>query len=727
MTPDAESLETLRERLRMLEKENELLAERAEDISLLGLVAEQTGTESDPWELLTAVLERVCILKAIPYGACLEPWGPLLRPVAVYHFRCPETAERDPFRLREPGAWPLAQATVLNPDELGKLFEQFTLQGAMAAPSAVALIPLRCSADRVGCFLFADDGRSPDELLSVLPLLERVAELTQARLDNQTLIAKLQRLNMNLDLDVMERNESLRLSEERYRTLFDHVPDGVLLVDADDEGSFGRIEDANETAAAMHGYTLAELKQLDIEALNAPGPGPRLESFEGRIWRLRPGETVQEELIHRRKDGSTFPVEAIGTLIRIQGRQYVLGFSRDITGRKVAEQALLRTQRAESVGVLAGGIAHDFNNLLTAIMGQTGIALDLMEVKEEGREHLEKALNAASKAATLTQQMLAYSGRGKFNIQPVSINGTIQDNIQFLATALPKQVAFVLDLEPGVPLVTGDLGQLQQVIMNLVINGAEAIGEAPGTITIRTRFVHLDQVDGAQWPLSGNTLVPGDYLWIAVTDTGSGMSEEVRSRVFDPFFSTKPKGHGLGLSAVQGIIRAHRGGLGVESELGRGTTFRILLPAGAPEPGFPQATSPDAAQLGKREVLVIDDEDYMLEVVRDTLERRGHTCLLAQSGEEGIEFLQHHRQRIDLVLLDLTMPGLGGVETCRRLQEVAPGIPVVLSSGFAKEEATGQLRGMALAGFLQKPYPAGDLIRLVEAIPLRARPESGQG
>jgi CheY-like chemotaxis protein len=301
----------------------------------------------------------------------------------------------------------------------------------------------------------------------------------------------------------------------------------------------------------------------------------------------------------------------------------------------------------------------------------------------------------------------------------VSINGTIEDNIRFLEAAIPKQVEFVLDLDREDPTVTGDPSQLQQVIMNLVINGAEAVGDAVGSITIRTRRVHLERVDGSQWPLSGNTLAPGDYVRIEVADTGCGMSPEVRSRVFDPFFSTKPKGHGLGLSAVQGIIRAHRGGLGVDSVVGLGTTFRILLPAGAPSPQVAQIACPVAGGTVGRVVLVIDDEDYMLEVVRDSLEAHGHVALLAQSGEEGIEVLRHHRDRVDLVLLDLTMPGLGGVETCRRLREVEPTLPVILSSGFAEEEAIAQLREMDLAGFLQKPYLVGDLLRVVASTPRR--------
>ncbi len=725
MTPDAENMQDLQDRLHVLEKENEALAERAEDITMLGLVAEQTGIGTDPVEMLASVLERVCILKAISYGACLEPAGPHLVATAHYHIRRDDELAADLFKLRDSASWPPAEAVVLDPADCGRMFEQFSIEGQAAAPPAAAVVPLPYTDHPGSCLLFVDHQRTPDEFRVMLPLIKRVADLIQARLDNLRLVARLERLNLNLDLEVAERIEDLRRSEARYRILFDHVPDAVLLVDADAEGSLGRIEDANEAAAAMYGYSREDLERLDIEALSAPGLGPRLESFEARVWRLQPGETVHEELQHRRKDGSVFPVEAIGTLVNLHGRQYLLAFARDITERKQTEQAMLKVQRTESVGVLAGGIAHDFNNLLTAIMGQTGIALELLGDQAPGRDNLVKAQSAATKAATLTQQMLAYSGRGKFDIQPLLLNDLIRENLQFLESAIPKQVSFVQDLDENLPPVTGDPSQLQQVVMNLVINGAESIGEAPGILSIRTRRLQLEQVDNREWPLSGNTLVPGEFVLVEVQDTGCGMTEEVRTRVFDPFFSTKPKGHGLGLSAVQGIIRAHRGGLAVQSEVGVGSTFRILLPVGYPESPARRPVPRSLAQGSRRTVLVIDDEDYMLEVVRDVLESHGHASLLALSGEQGIEMLGREPERIDLVLLDLTMPGLGGVETLRRLRKVTPGIPVVLSSGFAAEEALGQLKGLNLDGFLQKPYLAADLLRMVETLAPQVRPENG--
>ena len=714
MTPGPPTPEDLLARLRVLERENDLLTERAEEIALLGLVAEQVETTLDPAALLDSVLEQICILKAIPYGACLIAGAEgLLSADPAYHVRRTEEGPGlDRFQLREPGDWPPRRAQVLDAGEMAGLFENMEIGRPGLAARALALVPLRRGPDPDGCLAFADDRRSPAELAHLLPLLERVAELVQAQMVNLALIGALQELAGDLDRKVAERTRDLSRSEARYRILFEHVPDGILLVDADSAGTLGRIEDANEVAVALHGYTLEELRRMDLDALRGTGPGGPLEAFESRVWRLRPGETVREELQHRHKDGSTFPVEAIGTLVRVHEHQYLLGFFRDLRERKQAEQALLAAQRAESLGLLAGGIAHDFNNLLTAIMGQASLVLDREAPGFRHRDNLERILDAAERAATLTRQMLAYSGRGKFTLQPVQLNRLIRDNLRILEAAAPKQVAFALDLDPTIPPVVGDLSQLQQVIMNLVINGVEAIGTAPGRVSVRTRAEHLGEARGE--------LAPGAYIAIEVADSGCGMDAQVRARMFEPFFTTKEKGHGLGLSAVQGIIRGHRGGLTVDSREGLGTTFRILLPAGDLELPLEPAPAVPAGTAAPRTVLAIDDEAYMLDVIRDSLEAAGHRALLAASGEAGLELLQAQGKGLDLVLLDLSMPGLGGLETLRRIRAADPGIPVVLTSGFAEEEAVAQLGGMALAGFLQKPYRARTLVDLVESLPGRA-------
>jgi len=710
MTSDPDAFKHLMDRHRVLEKENELLIERAEEISLLGLIAEQIETESSPSELLLSALERVCILKAMSYGVCLGGKGPGLAVEAAFHGRRQEEIPGvDHFQIRDPDAWPPARAMVLDPRQFEQIFERMEIGGPGLRPMALALLPMKVKADRGCCLLFVDESRNAQELDRSLPLLERVADLVKAQLRNLVLIADLQGMTQELDRKVEERTRQLSRSEERYRILFEHVPDGILLVDADHEGHFGRIENANDVAAALHGYPIEELRRMDLESLTAPEFGPRLESFEARVWRLQHGETVREELLHRRKDGSIFPVEAIGTLLRVQDHQFLLGFYRDLTARKQAEQALLEAQRAESLGILAGGIAHDFNNLLTAVIGQTSLAIDRPGTAGAGRKHLEKALEAAEKAANLTQQMLAYSGRGKRTALALSVNRLIRENLGILDAGIPKTVRIELDLQAGLPLVIADPNQLQQVIMNLVINGIEAIGEAAGCINLRTRSVQLGQA-------VGTSLAPGEYISIEVEDSGCGMTGAVRSHIFEPFFTTNPKGHGLGLSAVQGIIRGHMGVLTVESAEGSGTTFRILLPA---DDLAQPMTEPRVLCAGPAEpkvVLAIDDETCLLEVVEDCLQAAGHQVLLASSGEDGIELACTSKGRIDVVLLDLSMPGLSSMETFKRIREMDPEVPVVLTSGFAEEEAMAKFKGLDLAGFLQKPYRADTLIALVESM-----------
>jgi len=714
MSSEAQTLEALRDRLQVLEKENELLSERAEEISLLGLVAEVAVREQDPWELLTAILERVCVLKSIPYGACLVPSWRVLVPRAVYHQRRAEGGEPDRFARHTIESLSFEHSRIIGAAQLADFFETFAIASPGLVATSVALIPITCGSQPSGCLLFADDARNASALALLLPLLERVADLTQGRLDILALVDQLQRINQDLGVDVEAKTHELKRSEARYRALFDQVPDGVVLVDAGDGGRFGRIEDANEVAASMHGYSLAELKRLDIEALNAAEPGAGLESFEQRVWRLRRGQTVREEMLHSRRDGSTFPVEAIGTLVELEGRQYLLAFFRDISARRRAEEALQTAQRVESLGLLAGGIAHDFNNLLTAIMGQTGLALETLGDPTRARPHLEKALDAAGKASILTQQMLAYSGRGQFIVEPLNLNDLIKQNLSFLEASISKRVSFLLELDPNIPAVIGDVGQIQQVVMNLVINGAEAMAGSEGTLRIRTQGVHLETIEAAQWPLCGNALGAGDYLLLEIMDSGCGMSAEILARVFDPFFTTKPKGHGLGLSAVQGIIRAHHGGMAVASREGEGTTFRILLPAGIAAPARGQGEEAPGPEPIRLTVLVVDDEVYMLDVVQDTLAARGHRAVLAQSGEEALAILQAG-ERIDRVLLDLTMPGMGGVETFRRIRALDAGLPVILSSGYAEQEIADEFEGLERPGFLKKPYRNHELIRAVES------------
>lgn len=250
----------------------------------------------------------------------------------------------------------------------------------------------------------------------------------------------------------------------------------------------------------------------------------------------------------------------------------------DVTERKHVEEALHRAQKLESLGVLAGGVAHDFNNLLMAMMAQTSLALAKMPSDNPARAHVKKAIRAAERAAELTRQMLAYSGRGQLDIQPINLNDLIQENLHLFQVAIPVNVTLSTKLHADLPPIKGDPGQVQQVIMNLILNAAEAISDRPGHVVVATGTHQIGE-DSARWHYTGEALAPGPYVTLTVQDDGAGMDEQMLAKIFDPFFTTKTTGPGLGLPAVLGIVRGHRGGLNVHSGPGKGTTFKVLFPA----------------------------------------------------------------------------------------------------------------------------------------------------
>jgi len=360
-------------------------------------------------------------------------------------------------------------------------------------------------------------------------------------------------------------------------------------------------------------------------------------------------------------------------------------------------------------------VAHDFNNLLVAMLGQASLALSQLPPENAARVHIEKAVKAAERASDLTRQMLAYSGRGQFEVRPIHLNTLIQENLHLFEVALPKNVQLRSQSAESLPLIEGDVGQLQQVVMNLIINAAEAIGERRGQVLVITGTQRVMAGDEHLWRFTGDPLEPGLYVVLEVRDDGSGMSQETLSRIFDPFFTTKFTGRGLGLAAVLGIVRGHGGGLSVGSVEGRGTTFRLCFPAIGEEEAA-RATPAQAAEStgGTRGVvLVIDDEEPVREAVTDILEMDGLRVITAANGAAGIDVYRQRAAEIDVVLLDLSMPGLSGEQTFAGLRQIDPAVRVVLSSGYHQTEATRRFEGQGLIGFIQKPYDAATLIREV--------------
>jgi len=380
------------------------------------------------------------------------------------------------------------------------------------------------------------------------------------------------------------------------------------------------------------------------------------------------------------------------------------------------ETQVQHAQRLESLGVLAGGIAHDFNNLLASIMGYGSLAaMDLPE-DSRARKSIEQVLIAAKSAADLTQQMLAYSGRGTFVLEPVNVSQLIEGVVRLIESTISRKATLRLHLAGEVPSIEADASQIRQVVMNLITNAAESLSGAPGTVDVTTGVAWAD--DG-QLPstMPGHVLPAGNYVYVEVGDTGCGMDHDTLTRIFDPFFTTKFTGRGLGLAAVLGIIRGHRGSIRVNSQPQQGTTFRVMFPAIA-EPASPEfgVRSEKQSWRGEGVVLVVDDQPAVRNLARMILERSGLTVLTADDGKEAVEVFSMHAKEIQAVLLDLNMPGMDGVEVFHHIAKLVPNIRVILCSGYNEQDVTTKLQGHKAAGFLRKPYHPSELVDRLRAI-----------
>ncbi len=426
-----------------------------------------------------------------------------------------------------------------------------------------------------------------------------------------------------------------------------------------------------------------------------------------------------------RPDGTTRWIVARGAVLRDpEGRAIRrLGTLMDVTAQHLAEEEksrierkLQETQKLESLGVLAGGIAHDFNNLLTGILGNASLARLDLPPNSPAQPSLEQIELVAQRAADLCKQMLAYSGKGRFIVQRIDLSSLVRDTADLLRLSISKSAVLKFTLTPDLPAISADATQMRQILMNLIINASEAIGERSGVISIATGVLHADRAYLTEAYLSPN-IPEGDYVFLEVSDDGAGMDTETRERIFDPFFTTKFTGRGLGLAAVLGIVRGHQGALKVYSEPGRGTTFKLLLPcAEGPAEHLTAAPTASPAWRGTGTILVVDDEDTVRTVCARMLTAMGFHVLLAGNGNEALEIFFPHRDEIVGVLLDLTMPQLDGTATFTELRRIKPEIRVLLMSGFNEQDAVNRFAGKGLAGFIQKPFKPETLQTKLRAI-----------
>lgn len=522
--------------------------------------------------------------------------------------------------------------------------------------------------------------------LTLLDSTLRMALRTRAR---QRQVRDLLEERNRLNAALVERLEELRRSEERFQRLYEANIIGIAMANAE------IVEEANDAFLEMVGFTGEELRAGAVKWREFTPPEYAPLDERGLESLLRTGRCEPFEKEFLRRDGARVPV-LIGAATVGGSRQHWLCVVLDLTERRQLERRVLQAQKLESVGLLAGGIAHDFNNLLTGILGNASLLLG--EVAAGPAERIDEVIASAQRAAYLTSQLLAYSGQGQFVTREIDVSQAVNEIAGMVEFSIPKSVRLSVTTERRLPPVRMDPSQLQQVLMNLVINAGEAIGEGnPGNIGIATSLVEIGRafVDAID-----QTVAPGRYVRIEVSDTGDGIEEDKRSRIFDPFFTTKFTGRGLGLAAVAGIVRSRRGAIVLTTARGRGSTFRVLLPVAETR----AVVHADDGSLGT--ILVADDEAAVRDFIATVLRQQGYRVLAAQDGRAALQACETEPGAIDAAVLDVVMPGMGAHELLPKIKALRPELKVLLTSGYSEFEARRLSSDYPGAAFIQKPYAA---------------------
>ena len=507
----------------------------------------------------------------------------------------------------------------------------------------------------------------------------------------------------------------------------------------------------NPAAEKLFGYSGAELQGCTTEILHSSRKA--YEDFSSQVY-LELGRQgySRGEIRLRKKDGEKVWCLYSTTFVNAEDpSQGIIVAVEDIQAQKDAwereqrlQEKMQHAQKLESLGVLAGGIAHDFNNLLMGILGNTELCLMKLEPESPLRKYIDRVRSASEKAADLTAQMLAYSGRGHFIIEPVNLSTVVSEMSELLDSVISKKARIVFKLDERLPAVRGDVSQMRQVVMNLIVNASEALEDRPGDIVVSTGVMEVDAAY-LQKVYFDHEAGPGKYVWLEVSDTGTGMDSRTVSRIFEPFFTTKFSGRGLGLAAMLGIVRGHHGIIRVDSKPGRGTTVRVLFPlydamqqimlerdikenpaereSAGSVPVADQAEVDQQAEsmvLANRRVLMVDDDDEVRDVARKLLENLGCSVVAATDGQDALDIFRVGYQSIDVVLLDLSMPDISGEEVLQQMRSIDPGACIVLSSGYSEEESIGAMEPGSADGFVHKPYTVSELVGVMTAALLKS-------
>ncbi|MGB9500262.1 MAG: PAS domain-containing protein [Dissulfuribacterales bacterium] len=526
----------------------------------------------------------------------------------------------------------------------------------------------------------------------------RTAELKQAN-------DRLQKSQENLDLalkgaDLALWNWTIGADEimvnDRWYTLLGYEP-GEFPLSYEKWEELVHPDDLKQVSQILRQHLAGELPFYQAEY--------RLQAKDGSwVWVHDRGQVMERD-----DDGK--PLRAAGT------HQDITRERQEQERQRHLEIRMQQAQKLESLGMLAGGIAHDFNNILTVILGNNDLALMNLSPSSAAGARIEASSQAVRRAAELAQQMLAYAGKGRFLVADIDLNELVTGMGNLLEVSIAKQVVLQYHLGKNLPAISADVSQLRQVVMNLITNASEAIGERSGVVSLTTGVMDASREYLRESYLDENQPA-GLYVFMEVSDTGCGMDKETIRRIFDPFFTTKFTGRGLGMAAVLGIVRGHHGAIKVYSEPGKGTTFKVLFPAVSREAvainhRLKGAVSP---WRGRGTVLLVDDEEILRDLGKEMLEMLGLTVLLAEDGMQALEVYRQHAADIACVILDMTMPHMGGEQAFRKLCQLNKDIKVIIASGYSESDIEDKFLGKGLSGFLQKPYQLGDLQAILQSV-----------
>jgi len=572
---------------------------------------------------------------------------------------------------------------------------------------SILYLPLLAGAKALGVLIVSsvDEPHPIPEADQVL--CQTLANVAALAIANGQLYEASQAYSAELEQEIVERRraeEALGESVRHYRDLFDQANEGLMIMTTD-----GQLAEVNRAFAEMHGYTVAEMIGVDIQTLDVRNERA-MEDRSDIIRRVLDGEVVRFEVAHYHKDGHTFPLNVTTSLINLNGQSFFLAFHQDLTERREVEAdhrklqtQLQQSQKMESLGTLAGGVAHDINNVLGAILGLASANLDSQPPGSPMHKALDTIVKASERGGKMVKSLLSFARQTPTEELELDLNAILREQITLLERTTLAKVNLLMDFEPKLRPMLGDASALAHAFMNLCVNAVDAMPEN-GTLTLHTR--NLDS----------------DWIEVVVEDNGAGMPKEVLEKALDPFFTTKGvgKGTGLGLSMVFSIVKAHRGQLAIDSEPGRGTHVLLRFPVGekegrSPAPGSAQAPVTPQVPL---KVLLVDDDELLQSSVQAILEALGHRAVTtAGSGEEALALLASGLEP-DLVILDLNMPGLGGVGTLPRLRMLRPAVPVLLATGRADQTALAISRAHPGVTLLSKPFGIGELRKHLEQLRL---------